>query len=45
MKTGTIALNADAGSTSSSTAPVMPPSTDIVPSRIARLRWPASSLR
>ena len=33
MNTGTIALNAEAGSTSSSTAPVMPPSTDIVPSR------------
>ena len=45
MNTGTISLNAEDGSTSSSAAPVMPPSTDIVPRRTARARWPASSAR
>ena len=45
MNTGTIALNAEAGSTSSSTAPVMPAGTDIAPRRSTRARWPASSRR
>ena len=45
MNTGTIALNAEAGSTSSSTAPVMPPASDIAPKRSTRARWPASSRR
>ncbi len=45
MNTGTISLNAEEGSTSSSTAPVTPPSTDIVPRRSARERCPASSAR
>ena len=42
MKTGTIALKYDAGSSSSRIAPVMPPVTEATPSRIARAFWPSS---
>ena len=45
MKTGTITANVDAGSTSSNTAPVKPPSTAPAPSLIARARCPANQLR
>ena len=45
MKTGTIALKADAGRLSSNTAPVMPPSSEATPSGIKRSRWLASSRR
>ena len=45
MKTGTIALNAEAGRTSSRIAPVVPPSSDAVPNRSTRRRCPASSRR
>ena len=45
ISTGTIALNAPAGSTSSRIAPTRPPHSDAVPSRISRRRCPASSAR
>jgi hypothetical protein len=45
MKTGTIALKADAGKLSSNTAPVMPPSSDATPSGITRSSWLAGSRR
>ena len=45
MNTGTIALKAEAGATSSATAPVIPPSSDIAPKRSTRALWPASSRR
>ena len=38
MNTGTIALNAEAGSVSSSTPPSTPPLTDATESRSVRLR-------
>jgi hypothetical protein len=43
MNTGTIASNADSGSTRSSTAPVMPPSAEAAAKRSVRVRWPSSS--
>jgi hypothetical protein len=45
MNTGTIASKADCGSTSRSTAPVIPPSSDAAPKRSTRVRCPASSRR
>ena len=45
MNTGTIALNAEAGRLSSSTAPITPPVTDAQARVISRPRCPASSRR
>jgi hypothetical protein len=45
MNAGTIASNAEAGRTSSSTAPVIPPSTEATAKRSVRVRCPLSSRR
>ena len=45
MNAGTIASKAESGSTSSSTAPVIPPSTDATVKRSVRVRCPSSSRR
>jgi hypothetical protein len=45
MNTGTIALKADAGRLSNSTAPTIPPLSEATARTSTRRRWPESSCR